>query len=476
MPNEQIAVSHLQVDTINPRLRSGVADQPSAISAVVEADRSKFLDLAKHIAKNGLDPSNLPIAIPTEGSTGFYTIVEGNRRLTALKCLARPDLAKNALTTAELNRLTKYAGEYAARPLRKVECTVYPTREDAKPWVELKHLGTADGAAMQPWGPREKRNYEERVSGQKSPDMQVLDFAKDHGGLSAAQKARVEKKFNISTLARIVDYDAAASALGLEITDGVVRLRYSTKQAGKALGRVVSDIESGKLPVRKIYTNAQILDYVQKVVDEELPANAKQLNVAVDLPGAGEAKTGKASKVRKSAAKVAKASKSLISKTCQLHIALPKLESVYRELQRLPVDDYPNAVGVLFRVFFETTLEQFLLDEKLKTKAELDDFRFTLPQKAQAALNHLGQNSALSKDERRGLQRATSKDYYPESISTMHGFVHSKHFMASPGEVRSQWAGLQPFFEHVWRDVHTPAVPSPSGPAVKTPPKRRKGR
>ena len=458
MPNESIAITHLLVDTINPRLRNGVFDQPSAIVAVIEANPEKFLDLASHIAKHGLDQSNLPIVIPSEAKDGFFVVVEGNRRLSCLKCLHNPGLAHGALRTSQQKKLATAATTYASRPIRKIECTVYQTRQDAKEWIELRHLGSEDGAAMQAWGPREKRNYAERESGQKAADMQVLDFVKEHGGLSPGQKEKLEKKFNISTLARIVDYDEAAQALGLEITDGVVRLRYSVKHSAKVLRRIVDEIGAGKLPVRKIYTNKAILNYAKNIVGEELPPNTRQMDVSIDLPGASPQKAAGKSKGRSSKAG-SKESKVLISRACHLHIPLPKLESVFRELQKIHVDDYPNAVGVLFRVFFETTIDHCLLQEGLKTRSELDDYRLTLPKKAQAVLNHLGAGTppALSRDERRGLQRSTSTDYFPESITTMHGFVHSKHFMASPAEVRAQWAALQPFIEYVWRDTSAPA-------------------
>jgi hypothetical protein len=50
MPNEPIAITHLLVDQLNPRLCNGVSDQPSAIIAVIETNPAKFLDLAKSVA------------------------------------------------------------------------------------------------------------------------------------------------------------------------------------------------------------------------------------------------------------------------------------------------------------------------------------------------------------------------------------------------------------------------------------------
>src|ERR1035437_7657153 len=207
---------------------------------------------------------------------------------------------------------------------------------------------------MQAWGSRQKRNYAERESGVKAPEMQVLDFAKEYGGLSAAMKARIEKKFNITTLERILDDDAATKALGLEIVDGVVRSRYPIKQTGKALGRIVEDIATGKLPVKKVYTNEQIVGYANRVIEEELPTGATQgasVALLADHPAKGTVK-------RKSSAKRAGASAThfLIPRTCHLHIDLQKIDALYRELQRLNIDEFTNCAGVGFRVFFETSL------------------------------------------------------------------------------------------------------------------------
>ena len=61
--------------------------------ALAEHQQKKLERLAHDIQLYGLDPSSLPIVMPYGEGSNRYLVLEGNRRLLALKALENPDFA-----------------------------------------------------------------------------------------------------------------------------------------------------------------------------------------------------------------------------------------------------------------------------------------------------------------------------------------------------------------------------------------------
>src|SRR5450756_2394312 len=85
-----IPLENLLVDQDNPRH----APQPSqrqALAAIAQERGEKLTNLAADIWEKGLNPSDLPLVTYGE-QDGRYVVVEGNRRICALKLMASPQL------------------------------------------------------------------------------------------------------------------------------------------------------------------------------------------------------------------------------------------------------------------------------------------------------------------------------------------------------------------------------------------------
>jgi hypothetical protein len=89
-PQRAISVTTLQLDPQNPRIPPTDREltQPELIAELVEHD--DVYGLAKEIVEQGYWPLESLIAVK-EGSKSI--VVEGNRRLAALKVLINPTLA-----------------------------------------------------------------------------------------------------------------------------------------------------------------------------------------------------------------------------------------------------------------------------------------------------------------------------------------------------------------------------------------------
>src|ERR1035437_3337912 len=84
-----LPVSKLLLDELNPRHRA-VTTQEAALAEVIRRAPIKLLNLARDIAETGLSPIDRLIVMKNEDESK-YIVLEGNRRLAALRLLARPE-------------------------------------------------------------------------------------------------------------------------------------------------------------------------------------------------------------------------------------------------------------------------------------------------------------------------------------------------------------------------------------------------
>ena len=145
----------------------------------------------------------------------------------------------------------------------------------------------------------------------------------------------------------------------------------------------------------------------------------------------------------------------LIPKTCVLQIRERKINSIYHELKNgLLIDGskntVPNAVGVLFRVFLEISLDHY---------AERNGFGFnktdTISQKIPMVVESLKERGHDEKkfNNINAVGSSTKQNSFL-SIENFHEYVHSTTVQPSPGELKIRWDNLQEFFEILWGDLN----------------------
>src|SRR5690349_18002174 len=85
-----IALSHLHLDPENPRLPSNVSRGEKEILNYI-ASTTAIEDLVNAIATNNFFPGEPLVVVPHAQKPEHFVVVEGNRRLTALRLLQNPD-------------------------------------------------------------------------------------------------------------------------------------------------------------------------------------------------------------------------------------------------------------------------------------------------------------------------------------------------------------------------------------------------
>lgn len=449
---KEIPISDLLLDLENPRLAQGQQNQTEALHAMLRAEGPKTLALAESISKEGVSPGERLLVMPSEQDAAHFVVLEGNRRLVALKILADPTLATAVLTPAQQKNLAKWSTEYKKRgEVDAVECVAFTSREEANPWIERRHQGEQGGVGIVPWGATEAARFAARRSGKVGPELQVLDFVAQHGQLDETTREKLHN-VPITNLDRLIADKAVRDKLGLLIdSDGRVLTKYPVKETLKGLSRVISDLANGKIKVSDIYTAKHRQDYLREFKASNLPTPSKALPTPVQLTGGGgiEPPPTATPGPTKKPAPAPKPRATLIPITCKLVVPVAKIGNIYRELKRLRLEDYPNAVSVLLRVFLELSVDAVIASKKLMTDQQLSGSK--LRDKLVRVADYLKSQGKLNEQQVKTVKKAASDQHLIyASITTLHQYVHNQNFSASPADLRTSWDNLQFLFEAIW--------------------------
>ena len=146
-----VAVSQLLLDEENPRLPVSVdRDQQSMLDYIAET--TAIEELMDAIAENNFFPGEPLIVVKHKTEKDAYTVVEGNRRLTALKLLQDPaNCSKPGVRMREIANKAKH--KPTSVPI--VEC---PNREGVLPYLGFRHI-----TGIKQWEPLAKARYIEQL-------------------------------------------------------------------------------------------------------------------------------------------------------------------------------------------------------------------------------------------------------------------------------------------------------------------------
>jgi ParB-like nuclease domain len=168
--NQQVVVTRrleeLHFDPLNPRLPETIdgSDEEDVLGWML--DDASLADLVGSIAAQGYFPGEPLLVVPRKKGGG-YTVVEGNRRLAALKLLVNPARApKRQHTVAEI----------AANAVHKPELA--PTLEFPERDAILEYLGYRHITGVKEWEPLAKARYAYQLWGRTTGASDAARFRK----------------------------------------------------------------------------------------------------------------------------------------------------------------------------------------------------------------------------------------------------------------------------------------------------------
>ena len=89
-----VGIDNLQLDLYNPRLPKSKQGKDEGIVIEYLLLEAATLELMESIGENDFFVGEMLLVIPNEEERDKYIVIEGNRRLTAVLLLSKPELAK----------------------------------------------------------------------------------------------------------------------------------------------------------------------------------------------------------------------------------------------------------------------------------------------------------------------------------------------------------------------------------------------
>ncbi|RZT81199.1 hypothetical protein EV382_4473 [Micromonospora violae] len=136
-PIEDRELYELELDIRNVRIPAETIDESAIANYLVEAE--DLLDLVRDILRDGYLDNDLPVVVIDNGR---HVVVEGNRRITALKAIQNPELLGKSAPRIE-RLLSRFPD--ADKPTQ-VRVMVAPSREAAQPLLARLHTRNAKKA------------------------------------------------------------------------------------------------------------------------------------------------------------------------------------------------------------------------------------------------------------------------------------------------------------------------------------------
>lgn len=445
MPQHEVATIKLEsllIDLRNPRYDPRTS-QREALATIARDQDIKLYNLAEDIVDNGLNPSDLPIVTSTE-EPGSYIVLEGNRRVAALKLLSSPSLLSSiGLAPSLLKKYSVLVDKGQGSLPGELQCVIL-SRDSANNWIMLKHTGENEGVGIVPWDGRARHRFRG-----VSPALQAIELVESSGLLDEDTKAKIPK-IAITNIERILGTPEARRSLGVEVKNDKLTLTSPEDTALGRLALVVSDVANRSVRVTDLDSKEQRVRYAQELAARPLPTAAKT---------SGKTPSPQAQKVPRPG-RIPPLRNSLIPRHLKIRIPQTRINRIYAELQKLNVDHYVNSCAVLLRVFVELTVDSYAQRHRISLKVH-PKLRpghrqappprdMTLREKLRTVSTILEAKKLCTKHELQGVRALLSNRNHVLSVDTLNAYVHNKDYTPTPTDLKTTWDNIQAFIEGLW--------------------------
>lgn len=462
---EPLPVVNLHLDAKNPRLgRETTSRAPREIIQYL-FEHDKALVVADSIATRGYFPNEPLLAIKEDGR---HVVVEGNRRLAALKALREPGLLDGALRS-KVERLSK---RIDSSRIARVPVTIAPSRRATDRQMAGRHIERPVLA----WQVENRASFileklEEGYDNDALRDdlgFSLIDIQEARQTRAIADMARsldlpeeVKAKLDnprtnlFSTLVRVFRSSVGRDHLGVEPNSEHGLRGTTTKEAFvRGFGKLVADVALGNQSSRTLNTNENIDAYFKSWDAKERPKKKRGSFVPADVIEGASVASSTESPRPAPVKKTKRVSATVLPKDFKVRFGNDRLVEIRKELTKLKREDFPNAGSVLLRVFFELTVIDYLertgalpaLIQKLEKRTGhklpfgVPKMKQIVPEVTRIAKQRLPASRANS------VERAIRYDAAaPFSISELHGFVHSSDFPTAR-DILQFWKRTEPLF------------------------------
>jgi len=446
-----IPPTDLVLDMENARLGEVQGSQPETYLALAKTGPKQLVQLCTDIVEHGLDPLSEIAVVATGDKRQKYRVLEGNRRVLAVKVLETPTIVvgKGILTKAEERQVTSLSARYQKSPIDLIECVLFDSETTANHWIVLRHTGENDGRGLRTWHALEKERYRARhKSGeQASPAAQVIDFVEQIAPGTVPANSQIA-----TTLTRMMSTPQLRRAYGLEMVGGELVGLYPASVLSGPLTQLVQDLVDKKIKVAEVYSSEQRVARGEKL-QKEAPISGATLASPVRLSdlSVGDQTPAPASKPRTRKSKPVVARSTVVPASTGITPTQPRINAVFNELSQLDMTIFPNAASVLLRVFIELSVHHEIKALTLMTD---DQQRSTpLAKRMKTLADELAKTGAIDAQLKTVVHQAADNDRNAvfASATTFNQYVHNGYIHPAPADLRAAWDTLQPFIEKITR-------------------------
>ena len=450
MPTKRLKVDSLELDLQNPRI-SLATDQRDAMQKIINEQKVRLLNLAESIAAKGLNPMDRFLVLRSTRQDKF-TVIEGYRRLLAVKLLKNPSLITDLeMPEAFKKRLQKAALAFDVKSVEPVDCFEVTDRAQGNDWVRQRHIGADSGRGIVDWSSIASSRFRGR-----DPALQALDFVLEHADLTDEQREQISGKFPLTTLDRLLSTPTVRTAIGFEIDKGKLLTALPAEEALKPLKRIVLDLAEKRINVTRLKSKDQQNEYIGGFKSADRPNLTRNSGSNVAVEGITEkdfsskpSATGKKPRPRGTPPRT-----TMVPRSCKLRVTTQKISGIYDELRSLQLSKHKHAIAVLLRVFLELSVDEYL------TKTAGLKLTYTNPKtghtgdknlktKVQEAITDLVAKGSTQKDFL-GVTKGLNDANHPFAIDTLHAYIHNRYFTPVDSHLVAAWDNAQPFFEKLW--------------------------
>ncbi len=441
---QQISLPDLIVNTENYRFES-LASQKEAIDRMIENQGIKIYNLAKHIIENGLNPNKIIQVSPSNSDKKKFIVLEGNRRVIALKLLYHPDLIDESVEPGLKTKFKLLRETNKDKLTTKINCVVYDTPTEAEKWIKIEHTGENEGIGVVSWNKLQSDRFNEKVEGKSSAALKVVDLLQKSPQVSQDIRRQLHN-LKLSNLSRLLDDPDVRHFLGIEIDNDILHSTIPKEEVIKGLSQVVEDLLEPSFTVKEIYRKEDREDYINRFKSSSKP----NLKLKANKPW----KIDQISAVlsAKSSGSFPAYRRKLIAKSCVLSINNGKINRIYRELQALDVPKFTNSAAVLLRVFVELSCDSYLEKHRLKPKLNPGEL-LKLKKKILLVVDDLVAKGLIENPDCKGVRTAIQNKDSLLGVDTLHAYVHNKHFSPAHRELIITWDNIEVFMQKVWENI-----------------------
>ncbi len=287
------------------------------------------------------------------------------------------------------------------------------------------------------------------------PDLDAVNFVLTQPHLDAKVRHTLEgSQFNITTLQRLMEAKDVQDAVGFTLQEGKLISEQDKSRIQGILTEMVTIIVHGKHEGQKFTErNVDTEEHRTTFLDKVLPNHPKKnkAGAAWEISGKPKPAKLKGKTVKSKSTPSTEEQVNLIPRKFKLELPAGKVNDIFVEIKELDVTKRRHAVSVLFRVFFEMTLEDYINKHGIQLpKDGKGNVRTFLLDKLNAVTAHVKSKTLLSDKELKPIHVAIGDKNSFLSPETLNAYVHSPWMNPDPLQLKISWNNVQLFVERLW--------------------------